>query len=93
MKKRQKMEKDRRSKGEKAMDRAIESFVTYQKDAEERFQKWEDEWWKRELELEEKRRREDREHEVTLFQMLGRMLKPRDSYQNSYCGPPYDFEY
>ena len=37
-----------------------------------------------------KRRREDREHEVTLFQMLGQMLKPRDrdSYNNTYSGPP-----
>ena len=95
MKKKRKVEKDKRSKGEKAMDKAVESFVNYQKDAEERFKKWEDERWKKELELEEKRRREDREHEVTLFQMLGQMLKPRDrdSYNNTYSGPPYDFEY
>ena len=64
------------------MDRAIESFVNYQKDTEERIQKWEDERWKKEVELDEKRLKENREHEVALFQMMEQMLKPRDSYHS-----------
>ena len=48
------------------MERAIESFMKYQSDAEEKFMKWEEERWEKEMEMEEKRRREDREHEMTL---------------------------
>ena len=36
------------------MERAIESFMKYQSDAEERFMKWE-ERWEKEMEMEEKR--------------------------------------
>ena len=38
------------------MERAIESFMKYQSDAEEKFMKWEKRWEK-EMEREEKRRR------------------------------------
>ena len=54
------------------MDKAVGSFIAYQKEAEERYQKWEEERWEKEMELQEKERKERREHEVRLFQMLGR---------------------
>ena len=38
--------------------------------AEKRFREWEEEKWKRENEIEEMRRREDREHEFRMLQML-----------------------
>lgn len=70
------------------MERAIESFVKYQSEAEEKFRKWEDRW--EEMEMEEKRRREDREHEIRLFQMLGQMTKPWEShYTTNYPPSPY----
>jgi hypothetical protein len=51
------MEKDKRNKGEKAMDRAIEGFVKYQSEADEKYRKWEEERWRKETELDEKRRK------------------------------------
>ena len=76
------------------MEKAIESFTKYQRDAEERFQKWEEERWRKETELGEKHRREDREHEMRLFQMLGQMMKPREGYSTaSFTPPPYGFDY
>ena len=70
------------------MERAIESFMKYQSDAEERFMKWE-EHWEKEMEM-EKRCREDREHEMILFQMLRQMSKPWEShYATNYPRSPY----
>ena len=72
------------------MEKAIESFVKYQREAEERFQKWEEERWQKETELEERRRREEREHEMRLFEML---VKPRESYPTTYTPGSYGLEY
>lgn len=47
------------------MERAIESFTKYQSEAEEKFRIWEEERWEKEMEMEEKRCGEDREHEMT----------------------------
>jgi hypothetical protein len=33
------------------MDKAVGSFIAYQKEAEERYQKWEEEHWEKETEL------------------------------------------
>lgn len=67
------------------MERAIESFMKYQSDAEEKFMKWEEERWAKEME--EIRRREDREHEMRL---LGQMSKPWEShYATNYPPSPY----
>ena len=52
-KKKCKIEKDRKSKGEMVMEKAMESFSKYQNEAEEWFRKWE-ERWNKETELEEK---------------------------------------
>ena len=46
------------------------SFMRIQKEAEERFEEREEERWRRETELEEHRRREDREHELQVLQLL-----------------------
>jgi uncharacterized protein YciW len=52
------------------MDKAVGSFIAYQKELEEIYQKWEEEHWEKETELQEKERKEQREHEIRLFQML-----------------------
>ena len=62
------------------MERALDTFLTYQREAEERFQKQEEQRWKRETELEERRRKEDQEHEKALMGMLASMLQPRPQY-------------
>ena len=76
------------------MERAVEAFVKYQTEAEEKFRKWEEERWKKEEELEEKQRREEREHEIRLFQMLEEMIKPLDNNQHTMSYPSqYSFDY
>ena len=55
------------------MERAMEAFTKNQREAEERFQRHEEECWQKEVELEEKRRRED--HEMRMMQMLGQMFQ------------------
>lgn len=67
----------------------IESFVKYQNESKESYRKWEEEHWEKELELDEKRSKENQEHEIRLFQMLGQMVKPGENYPAS----PYKFEY
>lgn len=71
------------------MESMMNSFVKYQMEAEKR----EEERWKKEIELEEKRRRDDQQHELRVMQMLGQMLQHR-----SYDYPPpnsssYDYSY
>ena len=75
------------------MEKAIESFVKYQSEADEKFNKLEEDRWKKEMELEEKRQREECEHEIRLFQMLGQMIKPTESYPTTYSSPNYNFDY
>ena len=41
------------------MDRAIEGFVKYQNEADEKYRKWEEERWRKETELDEKQRKEE----------------------------------
>ena len=60
-----------------AIDKAVETFMAFQSESEEKFMRLEEQRWKRELEYEEKRRREDREHEMRMMQML-----------MHYAGPP-----
>ena len=58
---------------------------------EDTFRKWEEERWEKEIEFQEKRRREDREHELRLFQMLGQISKPWESrYPTNYPTSPYN---
>ena len=81
----------KKSKAEKAIDKAMESFIVYQREADEQYQKYEEERWQKDIELEEKRRREDREHDVRIMQMLGSMFQG-GSY-NSYNTDQYEFDY
>ena len=53
------IKKDRESKGEIVMEKAMESFIKFKDEAEEWFRKWEEEQWNKETELEEKSCRED----------------------------------
>ena len=57
-------------------------------EADERFQKQEEERWKRQVEMEEKRERESREHELRIVQML-----TRGSYYDYPTGGGYDHDY
>ena len=66
------------------MEKAIEAFTQYQKEAEERFERREEEHWKRDTELEEKRRQEDREHEMRMMQMLGQMFQGGTYHNYTY---------
>ena len=52
----------------------MSSFIAHQSEAEQRFKHWEDERWQRNMEVEEERRRDDKAHDIQLFQMLGEML-------------------
>ena len=74
-----------KTKAEKAIEAAMNQFMDYQSKAEERFRKAEEDRWKKEVEHEDQRRKEDREHEVRMLRMLGDIM--RQSY-NTY--PPYE---
>ena len=87
--KRRKVEK--KSRAEKAMEKAVESFAKHQREAEERFQKYEEERWTRETELEEKRRREDQEHEIRMVQLLGQMFQGRNYHSLAANTGTYDY--
>ena len=76
-----------KSKAEKAIETAMDAFMTFQTEAEERFMKSEEERWKKEMEQEEKRRKEDREHEIRMLRMLGNLMQ--GGYNNSYS----DYDY
>ena len=80
--------KNKKSKGEKAIEKATEAFIKYQQASEERFMKWEEEQWNRECEMEERRRKQDQEHEMRMLEMLGRFMQPRYPYSGS--GPSFD---
>ena len=66
----------------------IQQFREMQGEAEERFREWEEERWKGECELEERRRREDRDHERLMLQMI--LQHGRQTPQTSYSSfSPY----
>ena len=64
--KRRKVQGAKKGKTERVMDKAVDSFLKFQALAEERFYKHEQQQLEKEKELEEKRRREDREHKILL---------------------------
>lgn len=75
------------SRAEKSIDKAIDVFLAHQEETEERSKKQEDDRWKKETELEEKRRKEDRAHEMAMMQMIAQMFqgRPRANYDyNDY---------
>lgn len=67
------------------------SFAKFQAEADEKYEKREEERWKKEMELEERRRKEDQQDEIHMMQMLGQLLQHRP-----YPPPtssPYDLDY
>ncbi len=70
------------------MEKTMDVFVKSQADADERFQMREEERWMKEMELEENQRREDRQHQLQMMQMLGQMIQSR-----SYPPQSYGFDY
>ena len=66
---------EKKSKAEKAMVRAFDSFMKYQAEADEPFQKQVEERWSRRVKLEEKRQRENREHELRIIDVDARFPK------------------
>ena len=83
-----KKDNSKKSKAERAMEKATESFLKYQQAAEERFMKWEEEQWKRESEMEERRRKQEQQHEMRMLEMLGRFMQPQYPYRGS--DPSFD---
>ena len=59
------------------MEKSLDTLLSYQRGAEERFRRYEDERWKRETEPEKKGRREDQEHDMRVMGMLASMLQLR----------------
>ena len=74
-----------KTKAEKAIEAAMNQFIQYQTDTEERFRKAEEDRWMKEMEHEDQRRKEDREHEVRMLRMLGDIMR-----QNYNPYPPYE---
>ena len=68
------------------MDKAVETFMRFQNESEERFLRAEQVRWKREMEYEDRRRKEDREHEIKLMELFMHMQQP-------YPGPPNTYDY
>jgi len=81
----------KKSKAEKAMEKAVESFMSYQRAAEERYQERDNERWKEANELEERRRKEDQEHDMRMMRMLGEMFQG-GTYHSGYTRQ-YEYEY
>ena len=52
------------------MEKAMEAFMTYLHDADEKYQKYDEDRWKKDMELEEKRRHEYREHDIRVMRIL-----------------------
>ena len=70
------------------MEKAIDSFVQYQREAEERFKTRDEERWRRETEMEERRKQDKQEHEMRMMRML------RDMFQgNDYNSYPRQYDY
>lgn len=65
----------------------MDAFLKHQMQAEERYAKQEEERWQKEMEFEEKRRKEDQEHELRMMELLGRMFHGG----NQTYGRPYEF--
>ena len=65
--------------------------MTYQRQAEERFQKHEEERWRKEIEIEERRRKQDQEHEMAMMRMLGEMFQT-GNYRSGYTAQ-YDYDF
>ena len=64
----------KRSRSEMFLSSALEAISRQQELADARFFKMEEERFHKELEIEQKRRREEMQHETSMMQMMGNML-------------------
>ena len=85
--------RSRKSGVEKALFSLTETFLTQQRDMEKRMIDAEEKRQRLEMEQMERMRKEDREHELRLFQMLGQIIgsgvsQPPPPHQSHYFGPP-----
>ena len=73
------------------MERQLETFLGYQREAEERFERREEERWERERKLDETRRKEEQAHQLNMLQMLGQMInQPRPSQYFPLSSQPFN---
>ena len=77
-----------KTRAEKGMEKAIDAFLKYQKEADERYVKQDEERWQKEMEFEEKRMQQNQEHELRMMELLGRMFHGGNSHT---YGRPYEF--
>ena len=73
---------------EKALSGVTERFLEHQKEAEDRVMQAIDDRQKREMELLEKMRKDDRDHELRLVQILGQMMFAQPPLPPSLYYPP-----
>ena len=57
----------------------METFFDQQRKADEDFQRRKEERWKKETEMEERRRQEDRVHEINMLQLILQALSGRSN--------------
>ena len=67
----------KQTKGEKAMERTLNTFLKHQQEAKERWPKQEEERWKKECKKEDRQGKKNKEHDKELFRMLGELLRPQ----------------
>ena len=68
--------------------------MKYQLEVEERYKQYEDERWQKEVELEEKRRQEDQQHEIRLMGMMASMFqRSHHNYSFNYEDTDYPTDY
>ena len=73
------------------MEKTLNGFIQYQAESEERVKKIGEEQWKKEMEFEEKRMKEQQAHEMRMMQLMGQMLQRRQNLPPSTS--TYDFNY
>ena len=67
------------------MEKTVNLFLKYHKDSEEKNDKREEERWTKEMELDEKRRKADQEHEYRMMQLVMQQRDPPpQNYPSSY---------
>ena len=78
----------KRSRSEMFLSSALEAISKQQELADARFFKMEEERFHKELEIEEKRRREEMQHEINMMQMMGNILSQFSSSVHYGQRPP-----
>ena len=76
-----------KTRAEKGLERAMDTFLKYQMEAEEQHAKQEEGRWQ-EMGFEEKRRLENQEYELRMMELLGRMFHGG----NHTYGRSYEFD-